>query len=94
MVCVCTLILSALTWMNHSQLNEIALQKDKSILQMQAEAADKYVTKTWFEQENASLHAANAANAATISTVANSVSDIKTSIAVLTAEVQRQGNNK
>ena len=85
-----TVFLAALSWANHSQLDSISLKQDKAILQTQAEAAEKFVAKTWYQSDNASLHAADAVNAAAISTVANSVSDIKTSIAVLTAEVQRQ----
>ena len=86
-------IMVAIGWANNSQLNAIALKQDKAILQSQADANERFVTKTWFNSEDVSLRNADTANSAALTAVAVSVADIKTDVAVIKAEVQRQGNH-
>ena len=86
-------ILTGLSWGNRMQLDSIKVGQEKAILQAQAQADDRFVAKTLFQAEDSSLRVADAANAAAVANVASAVSDIKTSIAVLTAEVQRQGQH-
>ena len=84
-------VMVAIGWANNSQLTAISLKQDKAILQAQAEANERFVPKNWFNQEDAVLRTADAANTAAVTSVALSVADIKTDVAVIKAEIQRQG---
>ena len=92
-VCIIGAILGGISWANNQQLDAISLKQDKAILQTQAAADEKYVSKTWFTAANSDLKSADSANQTAIAAVAVAVSDIKTSIAVLTSEVRNSKQN-
>ena len=92
-VAVLGAVLAWLGWSNRSQLETISLKQDKAILQSQADAENHFVSKTWYQAENASLHAADSQNSAAIVQVAGAVAEMKTDIAVIKTEVQRKNFN-
>jgi len=87
-VFVVGIVLAAMSWGNRQQLDTIELKQDKALLQAAADDDVKFVSKTWFSAEDATLRSANSQNQAAVTAVAAAVSDIKTSIAVLGEQIK------
>ena len=85
-------IMVAIGWANNAQLSAIQLKQDKANLQVQMESNEKYVTKQWFNSEDAMLRAADVANQAALVALSSTMSDIKTDVAVIKSEVQSKNN--
>ena len=82
--------LSWLSWSNHAQLETIGLKQDKAIIQTVADVQSRFVSQQSFESSNTQLHQSDASNAAAIQLIANSLSELKTDIAVIKSELQKQ----
>ena len=79
-------VLSWASWSNRQQLETIGLKQDKAILQSQADATEKYVTKGWFQNENSNMRAQ-------LVVVSTTVADMKTDLAVIKNEVRQIPKN-
>lgn len=94
LVFVMGVVLACLGWANRQQLSEISLKQDNAILQIQKTDGETYVTKQWFMQATADQKEATAATTLAVGKVAEDISEIKTSVAVLKSEVETSNTKK
>lgn len=86
-VFVMSIVLGAIGLMNKQQLEVIKLGQDKAFLQQASDSDAKYVTKAWFTQTQTETKATEAVNAAAVVQVSHDVGEIKTSVAILAAQL-------
>lgn len=76
------------SWSNRQQLDNIALKQDNSILVVQSDAKDKFVSRNSYEADMNMLKVSDINNSTAIYRVAESVSKIETGIAVLNSKLE------
>lgn len=89
-IAIMGITLGWLSWSNHAQLETIGLKQDKAIIQTVADVQSRFVSQTSFDNAANQMRQSEAANAAAIQVTANALSELKTDIAVIKSELQKQ----